>query len=91
MNQTISEEVRQHFKSMAPLTATTSNTVYESLATKIPHLKHHTLREAIQRMSFGSPTSERRNTQKFFAIYLEIPDLPGAIGRSALYLSLPGI
>lgn len=91
MTPNISEEVREYLKSLAPLTPITSKDVYESLAAKVPNLKYHTLREAIQRVSLGSPTSERRKAKQFFAVYLEIPELLIATGKSDIYLSLPGI
>lgn len=91
MTPNISEEVREYFKNLAPLTPITSKDVYKSLAAKIPNLKYHTLREAIQRLSLGSPTSERRKTKQFFAVYIEIPELRMATGKSDIYLSFPGI
>ena len=87
----IFEEVRKHFTNLDPLTVTTSKEIYEKLVTKIDDLKYHTLREYIQRMAFGSPTSIRRNAKKFYSIYLNIPEIRDATGRPDVYLSLPGI
>jgi hypothetical protein len=70
-----SGEVRQYFRQLPPLTVITSREVYDSPALRFPDLKNHTVREAVQRVSFGSPTTKRRNTKKFYSIYLEIPEI----------------
>jgi hypothetical protein len=45
----------------------------------------------VQRVSFNAPLAERERTAKLYAIYLDIPEMEMAIGKSDIYLTLPGI
>lgn len=89
MNKT--QEIRNYLARIDPLSVTTSKDVFKFLAPMISDLKYHSVREAIQRMSFGSPTSKRHNTDILYAIYLELSELKDATGKSDVYLALPGI
>lgn len=88
----ITEEIKQHLSNLPTLTVTTSNEVFQAVSSKLTNPNYGTVREALQKLSFGSPTSERRNTQKFFALYLGLQELNEITKRkSDVYLSVPGI
>lgn len=88
---TVADQVRQHLKSQEPLTPTSTRAIHDTLVAENGQPLYHTLREAVQKVSLGSKTSERRNTQTFFAVYLTLAELENVDRQGSLILTLPGV
>jgi hypothetical protein len=88
---TVIDQIRQLLAQRRPLSITSTREIFTSLLAHNAGLLNHTVREAVQKISLGSPTAKRRNTQIYFAIYLTIPEMKDALGRDDIILTLPGI
>lgn len=88
---TIVDEIRDYLKSQEPLTSTSTRAIYDHLLTKNDQPLYHTVREAVQKVSLGSKTSQRKNTQMFYAMYLTVEELDYVAQRRDIILTLPGV
>ena len=89
MNKT--DQIRSILSGLEPLTVTSTRQIHDEMSPSNPGLHYHTVREAVQKVSLGSKTAERRKTPNFFAVYLTLPELNAAGRKEDIILSLPGI
>ncbi len=85
----ITGTVRGFLGSKRALTVVTCREIYENVKQTIPGVLYHSVREAVQRVSLGSKTAQRRNTRRFHAIYLHLPEIRAVKGFDDAYFTLP--